>query len=165
MDNSDFLKFERLSRSSGLSLGKNPVELGEKEFFSDHPFDSRNIHGEISKACINLFNDGHFEEAVFKAFKIIEITVREKSGCKGQGYALMMDVFDEKKPRLKFNELKSNSEIDEQRGLRNIFAGAFPAVRNPRGHDDIPDTLDQCLDHLSFASYLMRHLDKAIRSI
>lgn len=164
MDSSDFSKFERLSRSSTFSFGKKRVGSGEKEVFPDHPFDSRNIHGDISKACIKLFDDGHFEEAVFKAFKKIEIAVREKSGCKGQGFALMMHAFDEKKPRLKFNELQSTSEVDEQRGLRNIFAGAFPAVRNPRGHDDIPDTLDQCLDHLSFASYLMRHLDKAVRS-
>jgi hypothetical protein len=52
------------------------------------------------------------------------------------------------------------SETDEQRGYRHVFAGGMAAIRNPRGHAVNPvDPLQICLDHLSFASMLMRRLD------
>lgn len=153
--------FERIVRNSRTARVQDSSLDLIPSLDVEHPFDSRNIHPEVSKKCEKLFDDGHFQEAVFKAFKAIEMRVKSLSGLRGEGYALMMQAFDEKNPKLKFNNLKTESEENEQRGLRNIFAGAFSGVRNPRGHDEIEDTVDHCLDHLSFASYLMRHLDKA----
>jgi len=42
------------------------------------------------------------------------------------------------------------------------FLGA-PAVgiRNPRGHDAVADGLETCLNHLAFATMLLRRLDRA----
>lgn len=127
---------------------------------SEHPFDTRNMHTSVSAWCKKLFDDGHYQEAIFKAFKMIEVRVKRESGGKGVGFGLMMSAFDEANPSLKLTPLTNETEIDEQRGFRHLFAGAFPAIRNPRGHDDVGDTIDDCLDHLSFASYLLRRLDR-----
>jgi uncharacterized protein (TIGR02391 family) len=159
-----FNLFESIARSLSVTHAEVEKTQPAAEFEYEHPFDSRNIHPEIAQKCRKLFDDGHYQETVFKAFKAIEIRVKSMSGQRGEGYSLMMTVFDEKKPILKFNALSTESEENEQRGLRNIFAGALSGVRNPRGHDEIEDTVDQCLDHLSFASYLMRHLDKATKA-
>lgn len=43
------------------------------------------------------------------------------------------------------------SDKDEQEGFRYIFAGIMSSIRNPRGHDNLPDPIDLCLDHLSVA--------------
>lgn len=154
-------EFERIARSGFRYAGSSPsLEVPATD--QDHPFDSRNFHESIHRTCLKLFDDGHFQECVFKALKEVEIQEKNKSGvASGHGFDLMMAVFNEKNPKLRFNALVSESEKNEQLGFRHMFAGVFSGVRNPRGHDDVPDTLDQCLEHLSLASYLMRQLDRA----
>jgi uncharacterized protein (TIGR02391 family) len=74
----------------------------------------------------------------------------------------MMEAFNENNAKVKLNALVTDSEIDEQRGYRSIFAGAAAGIRNPRGHEvDIGDTPDEALDYLALASLLLRRLDVA----
>ena len=100
---------------------------------------------------------------MFEAFKYIEAEVKRISGLRGKtGYALMMEAFSENQPKIKLNPLGTDSEIDEQRGFKSIFAGAAAGIRNPRGHEvDIGDSLDDALDYLALASILLRRLDAA----
>ena len=74
----------------------------------------------------------------------------------------MMAAFSEETPLVQLTALSSESEIDEQKGYRFIFAGTVMAVRNPRGHDyELVDNQDECLDHLSLASLLLRRLEQS----
>jgi uncharacterized protein (TIGR02391 family) len=74
----------------------------------------------------------------------------------------MMEAFNENNAKVKLNALVTDSEIDEQRGYKSIFAGAAAGIRNPRGHEiDIRDTPDEALDYLALASLLLRRLDVA----
>ena len=100
---------------------------------------------------------------MFEAFKFIENEVKRLSGLRGKtGYALMMDAFNEANAKVRLNPLATESEIDEQRGYKSIFAGAAAGIRNPRGHEvDIGDTPDEALDYLALASLLLRRLDAA----
>lgn len=100
---------------------------------------------------------------MFQAFKFIDSEVKRISGLRGKtGYALMMDAFNEANPKIKLNDLATESEVDEQRGYKSIFAGAAAGIRNPRGHEiEIGDTPDQALDYLALASLLIRRLDSA----
>jgi uncharacterized protein (TIGR02391 family) len=124
-----------------------------------HPFDERNIHTEISAVSIKLFDDGHFSQATFEAFKFLDKKVKKISGVNETGFKLMMAAFNEKEPKIKLNELKTTSDTDEQLGYRYIFAGSMTAIRNPRGHELVVDQIDTCLDHLSVASVLLRKLE------
>ncbi len=103
------------------------------------------------------------QQSVFEAFKFIEKEVKRASGLRGKtGYALMMDAFNEDKSKVRLNALVTESEIDEQKGFKFIFAGAATGIRNPRGHEvDIGDTPDEALDYLALASLLLRRLDAA----
>ncbi|WP_206045707.1 TIGR02391 family protein [Nocardia mangyaensis] len=160
-------RFERVARSVGTEwlpdVAVSTVAIapeGENEL---HPFETRNIHPDLPNKVRTLFDDGHFEQAVFEAFKFIEIEVKRISGLNGKtGYALMMDAFNENNAKVKLNALVSESELDEQRGFRSMFAGAAAGIRNPRGHEiDIGDTPDEALDYLAFSSLLLRRLDAA----
>jgi uncharacterized protein (TIGR02391 family) len=72
----------------------------------------------------------------------------------------MMDALNEDSPKVQLNGLATESEIDEQKGYKFIFAGAATGIRNPRGHEiDIGDTPDNALDYLALASLLIRRLD------
>jgi uncharacterized protein (TIGR02391 family) len=161
-------RFERITRSIGAEQAEArtptasaPVELPERD--EPHPFETRNIHPDLPRAVRKLFDDGHWEQSVFEAFKFIEKDVKRISGARGKtGYALMMDVFNESQPQVRLNALATESEIDEQKSFKFIFAGAVRGIRNPRGHEvDIGDTPDEALDYLALASLLLRRLDAA----
>lgn len=161
-----FDRFERIARSVGAQQSAaevpTPIDLAEagEEL---HPFETRNIHPDLPKKVRSLFDDGYGEEAVFQAFKFIEKEVKRISNLRGKiGFALMMDAFNENDPKIRLNDLESESDVDEQRGYRSIFAGAAAGIRNPRGHEvEIGDTPDEALDYLALASLLLRRLDAA----
>ena len=73
----------------------------------------------------------------------------------------MMAAFSESSPVIQLTAMSSDSEIDEQRGYKFLFAGTMVAIRNPRGHDSIIDDPGLCLDHLSLVSFLLRRLNAA----
>lgn len=157
-------QFERVVR--GLAAARpepTPVTLDIDEPDDPHPFETRNIHPDLPKKVRQLFDDGHCDHAVFEALKYIEKEVKRLSGLRGKtGYALMMDAFNEASAKVPLNALVTESEIDEQRGYKCIFAGASAGIRNPRGHEvDVRDTPDEALDYLALTSLLLRRLDAA----
>jgi uncharacterized protein (TIGR02391 family) len=149
--------FEKIARIAG-ALANVPEEVGS----SSHPFDERNIHQEIRTVSIKLFDDGHYSQSTFEAFKFIDLRVKSLSRINDSGYKLMMAAFAEANPKIKLTTLSTQSEVDEQMGYKFIFAGAMSAIRNPRGHEINVDPIGRCLDHLSLASVLLRRLEDAI---
>ncbi|MDP9902941.1 TIGR02391 family protein [Variovorax ginsengisoli] len=127
-----------------------------------HPFELRNVHVGFPPKVRKLFDDGHGAEATFHAFKYVEKVVQKHAGSTLNGEKLMMAVFNEAGPAVKLNGLANASEQDEQRGYRFIFSGAIVAIRNPGGHEiTLSDDPDVCLDHLAFASLLLRRLERS----
>lgn len=149
-------RFERIVRlADSYSIRKTgPVEEDL------HPFDTRNIHPVIESVCRQLFDDGHYSQATFEAYKLIDQTVASIAALNKTGFKLMMEAFNESSPRIRLTNLSNQSEIDEQKGYSFLFAGSVMAIRNPRGHlVGNLDAIDQCLDHLAIASSLMRRID------
>ncbi len=74
----------------------------------------------------------------------------------------MMRAFNKDSPLVQLTPLANTSDKDEQEGYRFLFTGSVVAIRNPRGHEvALQDTPDQCLDHLSLASLLLRRLEES----
>jgi|SRR5579864_115471 len=127
-----------------------------------HPFDTRNIHPGLPAKVRELFDDGYYAESTFEAFKYLDKKVEQHSGISETGFKLMMAAFSEANPKLRLTPLITQSEKDEQEGYRFVFAGGVKAIRNPRGHEhSVKDDPDNCLDHLSFVSLLLRRLEQA----
>jgi len=149
--------FERIARSaSQLTYADAPRTA------PDHPFESRNIHPAFPVNVKKLFDDGHYSQATFEAFKFVDKEVARLAKHSESGFKLMMAVFSESSPLLKVNGCVSTSEKDEQKGFQFLFAGSILAIRNPRGHEyAIHDSPDECLDHLALASLLLRRLQSA----
>lgn len=152
-------RFEVITRRA-YSLG---VRLEpEASVTSFHPFDLRNISTALPVKVRKLFDDGHFAEATFEAFKFLDKEVQRHSGLQESGFKLMMQALSTTNPHIKLNSLSSASEKDEQKGFEFIFAGSILAIRNPRGHEhSVKDDMDTCLDHLSLVSMLLRRLAEA----
>ena len=131
---------------------------------SRHPFELRGIHPRVSQRARSLFDDGHYAQATFEVFKLIEKEVQQTSKLQKSGTSLMMAAFSENSPKIRLNEMSNQSDVDEQQGFKFMFAGATLAIRNPRGHEvDVDDSPDECLEHLGLASLLLRRLDAARR--
>lgn len=137
-----FSFFERIARAT-----KNVGQPAVAESHGVHPFDERNIHPDIAGVSVKLFDDGHYAQATFEAFKYIDNQVKAASGLEDTGFSLMI------------TDLATMSDKDEQKGFRYVFAGTMSGIRNPRGHDHRVDSIDLCLDHLSVASILLRTLE------
>ena len=126
-----------------------------------HPFDERNIHPNIEGVSKKLFDDGHYAQATFETYKLLDKSVQQRTGSTDSGKNLMMKTFSEVAPLIRLTKLSTLSEKDEQEGYKFIFAGSIMAIRNPRGHEvGLADSPTLCLDHLSLASLLLRRLEE-----
>jgi len=150
-------QFERVVRkASRLTDAKSEPTGGL------HPFDERNIHPKLHQIVRDLFDNGHYAQATFEAYKFLDKEIQRHSRLSENGFKLAMQAFAVESPIIKLTPLSSVSEVDEQKGYQFMFAGAMLSVRNPRGHEySVTDTPDKCLDHLSLASMLLRRLEEA----
>ena len=123
-------------------------------------FDSLKFNTKIVEVSRQLFFDGHYAQAIFEAFKLLEEIVREKSGCTDLfGKNLMAHVFNEKNPKIRVLE---GGEFDEdvQEGFKFLFMGASQGIRNYKAHHNV---IQQdpfiTLEYLGFASFLLKRID------
>jgi uncharacterized protein (TIGR02391 family) len=152
-----FPVFERLVRRAHAFTAARPTPAG-----GFHPFDQRDIHPKLPRIVRTLFDDGHFAQSTFEAYKFVDKEIQRLAGLTESGFKLMMQALSADNPMIRLNGLKTISEKDEQKGFQFLFAGSVLAIRNPRGHEhSVIDSPDQCLDHLSLASLLLRRLDAA----
>jgi len=119
------------------------------------------LHPEIARAATQLYLDGHYANAVEDAAKALNGLVRMRSGLDVDGVTLMQRAFSPKAPVLKFNDLASQSDQDEQLGFMNMFSGAVSGLRNPRAHGFIHDDPERALEFIAFVSLLAKLLDEA----
>jgi uncharacterized protein (TIGR02391 family) len=75
----------------------------------------------------------------------------------------MRTVFSVKDPILAFNDLKDQSDRDEQEGMMHLFEGAVLGIRNPRGHSFLDDSPDRALEYIALLSMLANRLEEAKR--
>jgi len=77
----------------------------------------------------------------------------------------MQQVFSEKNPVLRLNDLKSDSKKNEQAGYMLIMAGSMRGIRNPRAHEhDLRDEPIAALEMLVWANHLMGVVEKATKT-
>ena len=125
-------------------------------------FMGRNFHPAIHLHCRKLFSQQNYFHAVFEAAKAYNKLVGQKSMSQKDGTSLMLDVLSTNGV-LKLNTGTTQTEKDVQDGIKFLSAGLMQALRNPTAHEpaiDWPISKEDCLDMLSFISYLFRQLDK-----
>lgn len=171
MDNYDYQRGFNAGIPKTISLLKGLVaRLEEKRDELEETPDTRltellngfPIQRDIYSACSSLFENGHYAQAVFEAAKTLENMVKGKLGtAESTGCALMFSVFGGKNPTIKFNDLATQSDRDEQDGLKHLFAGTTLAIRNPRGHDNVTDSAEYALEYIVLISSLAKRLESA----
>jgi uncharacterized protein (TIGR02391 family) len=130
----------------------------------------RQVHIDVLFFCRSeLLQDNYFH-AVFEAAKSVADKIREKSGLMQDGSDLVDRAFglgQDKKPKLFFNALITESEENEHKGFMHLIKGLFGMFRNTTAHaPKIKWNIDEqnALDCLTLASMLHRTLDKCQRT-
>ena len=141
-------------------LGKKIGESSERPVESPlQIFDAMQFHPKVVNASRALFEDEHYAQAIFEAFKAVENFVQDKSDLNLYGTNLMETVFNEENPIIKVPEA-GHYYKDVQRGFKLLFVGAAQAIRNPKAHKEIIQKDSYItLEYLGFASFLLKRID------
>ncbi len=126
--------------------------------FDPPTFDQIVDDDELRQTSRKLFLDGYYALAVGEAYKCLNNIVKDLTSLTElDGVPLMQRAFSPKNPVLKLNDLKTQSERDQQRGYMEMFAAVITGIRNPRAHEhrylDDPET---ALELLGLANHLVR---------
>lgn len=87
--------------------------------------------------------------------------IRDKTGLEGDGASLIGSAFGGQPPKIKLNNLQTESEKNIQRGIQDILRGIYTGIRNPRSHDKVSDSKDDADSIILFINYLLKLIDKS----
>lgn len=162
--NSRLIQFMKLVFKNNISEEANTILESAGVLISTKDFDSRAYHRQIHLHCKQLYRQENYFHAVFEAAKAYNKYVQSKSQSDKDGVDLMMNVLS-LNGSLKINSGESKTEQNIQDGVKFLSAGLMQAMRNPTAHEpaiEWPINKQDCLDMLSFISYLFKQIDAAI---
>ena len=159
--NEKLISFTNLLLDDNQKTDANRIFVSAGVLNESNEFDDRHFHSLLVANSRKLFIQTNYFHAVFEAAKLYNKEVQRRSSSIKDGYQLMMDVFGEN-GCLKHNKGKTTTERDELNGIKFLSAGLMQALRNPTAHElalEWEITKMDCLDILSFISFLLRKLD------
>ncbi len=116
------------------------------------------LHPTISDRVWPDFLRGDYDSAVFKAYRAVEVAVREAGGFKKDdlGVSLMREAF-----KKNVGSLTDSGEPEgEQVALQHLFAGAIGRFKNPSSHRHREIEAHEAVEVIMTASHLMRIIDE-----
>ena len=123
-------------------------------------FDAMQFHRKVVEASRELFKDGHYRDAVYRAFVEVVNFVKRKAKSQLDGKKLMSTVFSPDNPKIRLNPLETQSDRDEQEGFMYLFMGAVQGIRNPKAHENIIQNNPYiALQLIGFANLLIETVD------
>lgn len=129
--------------------------------------EANGTHTEVFKYCrAELLQENYFH-AVLEAVKGLAERIRTLSGLTTDGAELVNEALSTKKPIIALNQLQTETDISEQKGVANLLVGLFGAVRNPTAHAPKvvwPMPEQDAMDVFALVSYVHRKLDNATRA-
>lgn len=124
------------------------------------------IHQIIKEVSKGRYESGHHADAVEAAFKEVIKRVKDyvnsktNGGFDGDRAMNRAFGFEKQEPLIKLNNVKSDEEKDEQRGIMNLYKGIV-GIRNRKAHENVSlDNKCRALEYLALASLLMGLLDE-----
>ena len=125
-----------------------------KEWLREHDLDLT-----IASEPLELFEAGHFNEAVRKAAERFESRVREAYGLNAYGHDLMAKAFSDGS-RINLAALRLENREAFQRGYKLLAMGMMASIRNVFSHgDEERRAPEECFELLLFINWLSRALN------
>lgn len=132
---------------------------------ADKSFLWQNIHNDVTIASKDLFENGHFAEAVENAVLrfIVRVKriVKDASGVSVDGTSVMQKAFSVNNPIIKVADFSSKTSEDIQQGIMDMSVGVVKSIRNPKVHELVSYTRREAVQKLHMISFLMDTIDTA----
>lgn len=119
------------------------------------------ISPELWAAVRRSYEGQSWSNAILDAIHHFSDVVRTKSGLQSDGTALAGQAFGGKDPKIRLNRLATESDKNVQAGVEQIARGLYQAVRNPRSHERLEDSQNDCDAIVIFIDYLLRIIGHA----
>ena len=131
-------------------------------------FDVYNLYPLLEPAK-RLLSKSEFEAAAREAFVTVENVLKKKSGLDTHGFDLATKALSfeidkqtgilKKPPLVAINDLKNESDRNEQEGIRYMLMGFFQGPRNLYQHRHIGSGASNSISIIIEASFFLRLLD------
>jgi uncharacterized protein (TIGR02391 family) len=120
-----------------------------------------NIEERLWEFVKKNYNTENYSNAILDSIQFIGDLIREKSGLEGDGNTLIGIAFGGENPKIKLNNLQTETEKNIQKGIEQIFRGIYSAYRNPRSHSKLDDSENDAIEIIIFINHLLKILDKS----
>lgn len=146
-----------LERITGLSLAAGSTPCA---------YTVADLHPEVRSVAEPLLAGNHFAEAVGRAVKELNFSVRKRTArTADEGVRMMMQVFSpdpNSHPRLVLGQITHEWEKDRQEGFRFMMAGVQQGIANVDKHGRLAiSSREAALEMLAMVSFLMRQVEAA----
>lgn len=130
------------------------LESGFDKWVSDRELPAELLHSCLRGNSLNLYRQGLYDNAVFEAFKTLEVTIRTVSGLGNElvGTKLAGRAFNPENRELTDQE----AEAGERQALMNLMCGALGSYKNPQSHRHVGVEASEARDMLVMASHLIQ---------
>ncbi|RTY98724.1 TIGR02391 family protein [Flavobacterium sp. RSP49] len=120
-----------------------------------------NIEEKLWDFVKKNYNSENYSNAILDSIQFVGDLIREKSGLDGDGNTLIGIAFGGDNPKIKLNNLQTETEKNIQKGIEQIFRGIYSAYRNPRSHSKLDDNESDANEIIIFVNHLLKILDKS----
>lgn len=107
------------------------------------------------------YTSENYTNSILDAIQFIGDVIREKSGIESDGNQLIGAALGGENPKIKLNNLSTETEKNFQKGIESILRGFYSAYRNPRSHSKIQDSEIEAFEVLTFLNHLLKIVDKS----
>ena len=119
------------------------------------------FHKTILKKAWPYVERSEFADAVFQAFKAVEIETRKAAGYPPEsiGVKLMREAFDPDKGALTDYTIPKA----ERQAMADLFSGTIGLYKNPHSHREVELEFNEAFEMLLLASHLLKIIDRKKR--
>ncbi|HDS1696173.1 MULTISPECIES: TIGR02391 family protein [unclassified Pseudomonas] len=140
-------------------LGKRHYEkaIPLKNWMADRLLPEEMIHPALQPMALRLYKQELFDTAVFEAFKLLEVSIRQAAGLGDEwlGTKLAARAFNPESGPL----TDSAAEAGERQALMSLMCGAIGSYKNPQSHRHVGLDASEAREMIIMASHLLKIVD------
>jgi len=119
------------------------------------------IDDDLYNKYYNEYDSGNYTGAIKTSVLYLTDCIRERTNLDLDGDKLILQSFSVSSPLIRLNDLKTETEKNEQIGTMMMLQGIYKAIRNPRNHDLKVDNRFTCDSIIILINYFICIVKKA----